>query len=97
MGYPRCTKSSRHEVRAAVSGSAALATVHIGGAAPVRSCQTPISAAENGKITTIEGLSPDGSHPVQLAWADLGRAAMRLLPGGTDDVGRSTARQNAQA
>jgi isoquinoline 1-oxidoreductase alpha subunit len=37
----------------------------------VRSCQTPIAAAENAKITTIEGLSPDGSHPVQLAWADL--------------------------
>jgi isoquinoline 1-oxidoreductase alpha subunit len=30
-----------------------------------------VSAAENAKITTIEGLSADGSHPVQLAWADL--------------------------
>jgi isoquinoline 1-oxidoreductase alpha subunit len=30
-----------------------------------------VSAAENAKITTIEGLSLDGSHPVQLAWADL--------------------------
>ena len=33
--------------------------------------QTPIAAADHAKITTIEGLSPDGSHPVQLAWADL--------------------------
>jgi len=51
-------------------GQCGACTVHIGGRA-VRSCQTPISAAENGRITTIEGLSPDGSHPVQLAWADL--------------------------
>src|SRR5258705_13085969 len=51
-------------------GQCGACTVHIGGRA-VRSCQTPISAAENAKITTIEGLSPDGSHPVQLAWADL--------------------------
>jgi isoquinoline 1-oxidoreductase alpha subunit len=31
-----------------------------------------VSAAENAKITTIEGLSPDGSHPVQVAWAEFG-------------------------
>jgi len=37
----------------------------------VRSCQTPVSAAANKKITTIEGLSPDGSHPLQRAWHDL--------------------------
>ncbi len=51
-------------------GQCGACTVHIGGRA-VRSCQTPVSTAENAKITTIEGLSPDGSHPVQLAWADL--------------------------
>src|SRR5882762_5857958 len=51
-------------------GQCGACTVHIGGRA-VRSCQAPISTAENAKITTIEGLSPDGSHPVQLAWADL--------------------------
>jgi aerobic-type carbon monoxide dehydrogenase small subunit (CoxS/CutS family) len=44
--------------------------VHIGGRA-VRSCQTPVAAADNAKITTVEGLSADGSHPVQLAWAEL--------------------------
>jgi isoquinoline 1-oxidoreductase alpha subunit len=32
---------------------------------------TPLSAAANAKITTIEGLSPDGSHPLQLAWRDV--------------------------
>jgi isoquinoline 1-oxidoreductase alpha subunit len=37
---------------------------------PIRSCLTPVSAA-TGSITTIEGLSADGTHPVQLAWADL--------------------------
>ena len=46
-------------------------TVHIDGAA-VRSCSLPISAvAEDQRITTIEGLSPDGQHPVQRAWAAL--------------------------
>ena len=43
-------------------------TVHIEGQA-VRSCVTPVSAVGNRMITTIEGLSPDGTHPVQKAWA----------------------------
>jgi isoquinoline 1-oxidoreductase alpha subunit len=51
-------------------GFCGACTVHIGGRA-VRSCQTPVAAAENAKITTIEGLSADGSHPVQVAWADV--------------------------
>ena len=42
-------------------------TVHIDGT-PSRSCQTPISALAGKEITTIEGISPDGSHPVQQAW-----------------------------
>ena len=37
----------------------------------VRACQTPVSAAEGLTVTTIEGLSPDGRHPVQVAWRDL--------------------------
>ncbi len=45
-------------------------TVHLDGAA-VRACQTPLSAAEGLQVTTIEGLSPDGEHPVQVAWRDL--------------------------
>jgi isoquinoline 1-oxidoreductase alpha subunit len=45
-------------------------TVHLDGA-PRRSCVTPVSAAAGKKITTIEGLSADGSHPVQRAWAEL--------------------------
>ena len=42
-------------------------TVHLGGTA-VRSCITPVSAAEGQDVTTIEGLEPDGNHPVQRAW-----------------------------
>ncbi|MEM7790397.1 MAG: (2Fe-2S)-binding protein [Verrucomicrobiota bacterium] len=44
-------------------------TIHLNGNA-VRSCVMPISAAANAKITTIEGLSEDGSHPVQEAWIE---------------------------
>lgn len=42
-------------------------TVHLGGKA-VRSCITPVSAAEGKDVTTIEGLDPNGNHPVQRAW-----------------------------
>ncbi len=42
-------------------------TVHLDGE-PVRSCVTPVSSVGDRKITTIEGLSPDGTHPVQQAW-----------------------------
>lgn len=45
-------------------------TVHLNGSA-VRSCSIPVSAAVKGRITTIEGLSGDGSHPVQQAWKAL--------------------------
>ncbi len=44
-------------------------TIHLNGTA-VRSCSVPVSAAEGKKITTIEGLSDDGSHPVQQAWIE---------------------------
>ena len=42
-------------------------TVHVDGQ-PARSCVTPISALEGKSIVTIEGLSPDASHPIQRAW-----------------------------
>jgi aerobic-type carbon monoxide dehydrogenase small subunit (CoxS/CutS family) len=45
-------------------------TVHVDGM-PVRSCITPISSVSGKRITTIEGLSPDRSHPVQRAWMDV--------------------------
>jgi isoquinoline 1-oxidoreductase subunit alpha len=42
-------------------------TVHIDGS-PTRSCQVPLSAAAGKKITAIEGLHPQGQHPLQVAW-----------------------------
>ncbi len=42
-------------------------TIHLDGVA-IRSCMTPISVVEDGAITTIEGLSKEGDHPVQKAW-----------------------------
>ncbi len=45
-------------------------TVHMDGQ-PVRACVMPLSAVEGKKITTIEALSKDGSHPVQKAWVQL--------------------------
>ncbi|ACY12914.1 (2Fe-2S)-binding protein [Haliangium ochraceum] len=44
-------------------------TVHVDGT-PVRACVTPISAAQGRSVTTIEGLSEDGSHPLQKAWLE---------------------------
>jgi len=48
-------------------GLCGACTVHLDGRA-ARSCQTPVSAVGTQTITTIEGLSPDRSHPVQRAW-----------------------------
>ena len=45
-------------------------TVHVDGA-PRRACVTPVGSVAGKAITTIEGLSADGSHPVQRAWAEL--------------------------
>jgi isoquinoline 1-oxidoreductase alpha subunit len=44
-------------------------TIHVDGVA-VRSCQLPVSVMENKSITTIEGLSENGDHPVQKAWLE---------------------------
>jgi isoquinoline 1-oxidoreductase subunit alpha len=51
-------------------GLCGACTVHLAGA-PVRSCQTPVSAVGNLPIVTIEGLSQDRSHPVQRAWMEI--------------------------
>jgi isoquinoline 1-oxidoreductase alpha subunit len=50
-------------------GQCGACTVHVGGQA-VRSCQTLVSAVK-GPVTTIEGLSPEGTHPVQRAWMEI--------------------------
>ena len=45
-------------------------TVHVDGK-PTRSCLLPLSAVGEKEVTTIEGLSPDGKHPLQQAWLEL--------------------------
>ncbi len=45
-------------------------TVHVNGQA-TRACQTPVSSVAGRRITTIEGLSPDGNHPLQRAWQEI--------------------------
>jgi aerobic-type carbon monoxide dehydrogenase small subunit (CoxS/CutS family) len=51
-------------------GQCAACTVHLNGK-PIYSCLTQVQRAANAQITTIEGLSADGSHPVQRAWEQL--------------------------
>jgi len=51
-------------------GLCGACTVHVAGA-PVRSCQTPVSAVGDLEVTTVEGLSPDSTHAVQRAWLEL--------------------------
>ena len=51
-------------------GQCGACTVHLKGTA-VRSCQIPVAALQGAEVTTIEGLSTDGSHPVQRAWQEV--------------------------
>jgi isoquinoline 1-oxidoreductase subunit alpha len=52
------------------AGLCGACTVHVGGA-PVRSCSIAVSSVQGKAVTTIEGLSNDGSHPLQRAWDEL--------------------------
>jgi isoquinoline 1-oxidoreductase subunit alpha len=49
------------------AGLCGACTVHVNGKA-IRSCQMKVGAISNSEVVTIEGLSPDGSHPLQKAW-----------------------------
>lgn len=51
-------------------GQCGTCTVHLNGS-PIRSCSFPVSAAAGQPITTIEGLSTNGDHPVQAAWQEV--------------------------
>ena len=52
------------------AGLCGACTVHLAGEA-VRSCMTSMADAEGQEVVTIEGLSPDGNHPVQVAWREI--------------------------
>jgi len=51
-------------------GLCGACTVHLAGK-PIRACQTRVSSATGAPITTVEGLSSDGSHPLQRAWQEI--------------------------
>jgi isoquinoline 1-oxidoreductase alpha subunit len=51
-------------------GACGACTVHIDGK-PTRACQTRLAVAAGKSVTTIEGISADGTHPVQVAWQDI--------------------------
>jgi len=51
-------------------GQCRACTVHVAGK-PVQSCLMPVSAVKDQPITTLEGLSPDGNHPLQVAWQEI--------------------------
>jgi isoquinoline 1-oxidoreductase alpha subunit len=52
------------------AGLCGACTVHLDGRA-VRSCQTPVSTVASKQVTTLEGLSADGTHPLQMAWQEI--------------------------
>lgn len=62
-------------------GSCGACTVHLGDRA-VRSCQTPVSRAVGAPVVTLEGLSADGSHPLQQAWQEIDVAQCGYCQGG---------------
>jgi len=52
------------------AGLCGACTVHLDGRA-IRSCQTPVSTVASKQVTTLEGLSADGTHPLQMAWQEI--------------------------
>jgi len=68
-------------------------TVHVDGEAR-RSCVSPIATLEGRKITTIEGLSPDGQHPLQRAWIEVNTPQCGYCQGGQIMSAAALLRQN---
>ncbi len=77
-------------------GLCGACTVHVNGEA-VRSCLTPMSAVAGKEITTIEGLSVNGEHPVQKSLGTRARATMRLLSKRADHAGSCAAETETAA
>jgi isoquinoline 1-oxidoreductase alpha subunit len=73
-------------------GQCGACTVHVNGE-PVRACQTPAQAVANARVTTIEGLSADGTHPLQQAWRELDVPQCGYCQAGQIMSGRPSRRQ----
>ena len=78
------------------TGLCGACMVHIDGKRAF-SCQTQVSEIAGKSVTTIEGLSPDSSHPLQKAWLAERGAAMRLLPVRPDHERGRSAQQQSEA
>ena len=93
---PRRSAPDRHPVRLRRRACAARARC-TWTARRSASCQTPLRTLQNKRVVTIEGLSPDGTHPVQRAWDDAQRRAVRLLPDRPDHAGGVAADAHAES
>src|SRR6202020_412684 len=71
-------------------------TIHLDGDA-TRSCQTQMADANGKSVTTIEGLDPEGNHPVQKAWRALNVPQCGYLPGWPDHAGGRASEANASS
>src|SRR5215831_6238049 len=67
MGHPRPCRIDRHQIRLRGAGLCGACTIHIDGKAQ-RSCQIDVGSVVGKAVVTIEGLSPNSSHPLQKAW-----------------------------
>ena len=70
-------------------------TVHVDGT-PTRSCQRRVASVAGANVTTIEGLSPDGTHAVQRAWEELDVPQCGYCQAGQIDVRRGAAGEQAE-
>ena len=77
-------------------GFCGACTVHLDGVA-VRSCSVPVSDVSDRQIVTIEGLDPEGNHPVQRAWRETNAPQCGYCHAGTDHAGCGPAGGDAQA
>ena len=76
-------------------GQCGACTVQLNGKA-ARACQTPVSTVGNQAVTTIEGLSLDGTHPVQVAWTEIDVPQCGYCQAGQMMAAAALARQKAQ-
>ena len=76
-------------------GSCGACMVHLNGV-PTRACMTPVSTVGRKKVVTIEGLDPQGTHPLQLAWQELDVPQCGYCQGGQIMVAAALLKENPQ-